>query len=438
MFPDSPYAVPVGSFPIPQEPPTTDPTQGPFVCWQVNRDWLPFVVGAMQQLLLQTTWLTDIVSLDVTQARVWSLIFSLQNSLPCERLSSSWSSGGADTDLMIRQDPENPCLLQSSVDGVNWCTFVDISKCTGNTSQPGSGGQGRPTDGQSNQDCYTLQANQILLLPFVVYPGDVLQVLSANGAGNDGGTEAWYCVDGEQFFAGACVGFGHNDSGDPLPSVNHMRLIYQVGSAYVDAMGGAITVGGTGQQQVTLQVNDSALANNSGSYKVCVELTNNQSPTGPWSYTFDFTLSSGGWIKPLISRDTGGVWTAGQGWQGEAFGVPSALDKGHGVQIARDIPSSSITSISVLFDYTKGSLNDGEQSVAIGENAYAHLVTWAAPDPANGSGIIKAYTSPQTGITSLNVQVQDAYAVDGSTPTPGTETIRSITVTGTGTNPFTS
>lgn len=73
MFPNSPYAHPVGSFRVPVDPPTTEPDGSPLVTVRINSSWLPYIRGALQQLLLQSTWNADETALELVQERVYRL-----------------------------------------------------------------------------------------------------------------------------------------------------------------------------------------------------------------------------------------------------------------------------------------------------------------------------------------------------------------------------
>lgn len=59
MYPDTGYAGPRGSFLRPVPIPTHGPNDGGTQPCQVSCDWLPYVRGALYQLLLQSTWATD-------------------------------------------------------------------------------------------------------------------------------------------------------------------------------------------------------------------------------------------------------------------------------------------------------------------------------------------------------------------------------------------
>lgn len=68
MFPDSPFAVPTSSFNSPVPVPTGHPNEGVLVSVCFNEKWLPYVIGSLKQLWLQTTWsVADQAGLDAVQ-----------------------------------------------------------------------------------------------------------------------------------------------------------------------------------------------------------------------------------------------------------------------------------------------------------------------------------------------------------------------------------
>jgi len=79
VFPNSAYAHPAGSFTVPMTPPGVDPLDDPQTSVSFNCAWLPFVRGALTQLLLQSTWDTDLAGLGVVQSQVWRLINQFQD-----------------------------------------------------------------------------------------------------------------------------------------------------------------------------------------------------------------------------------------------------------------------------------------------------------------------------------------------------------------------
>jgi len=75
VFPDNPYSPPRGSFTTPVPPPLVDANAEPGISLFINCDWLPYVRGALQQLLLQSTWKVDTpAQLLLAQQRAATLI----------------------------------------------------------------------------------------------------------------------------------------------------------------------------------------------------------------------------------------------------------------------------------------------------------------------------------------------------------------------------
>lgn len=117
MFPYGPYPHPVGSFVKPQTPPTSNPDSMPCVCITFNQDWLPYVLGALTQLQLQSTW-------DVSTEEEFTDIYQRASSLITLIATQGYDLMPCGcTDLppnaMIRIAPDG--TLQISTDGgVTW------------------------------------------------------------------------------------------------------------------------------------------------------------------------------------------------------------------------------------------------------------------------------------------------------------------------------
>lgn len=430
MFPDSPFAVPVSSFQRPVPPPGVDPDKQPLVYVGFNQEWLAYIAGSLKQLLLQSTWKVSTSSeLDLAQNRAFELLYLFSNFIDT---APKIGSAGADSeDFMIRQDPANPCLLQTSIDGVNWCTFADISKCMNFGTQPGNGTAQPPPGGGTAENCYQLQANNRLLLPTVINSGDDIVVTSQSGAGNDGGHTTWYCPDGSVFLAGLCVpGTGGLSGGDPLPTANHMSLIIEIAGVFYSLESGTFTVpGGVINQQAVVQVNDSVLSDNSGSYSVCIKITNNQVPN--WVHTFDFTLTTGGWTPELASGGApAALWTPGTGWvdQDVTFGViPDRI-----VDIHNTTTISFLSSIEVIGNFTAGHGPGPFDQFAVKVNGTPFGAV-AYPSLPNGAQDIVV----PVGVASVT-DLEAFFQMCTTTPPPldGSGTISKIILTGTGVDPF--
>ena len=180
--------------------------------------------------------------------------------------------------------------------------------------QPGAG-SGVPVPGACQTYHAQIAANSQWVSPATVSTGDTIELIGVQGATNDpdASVAIWRCPDGEQFFAGACVGFATTVSTDPLPASNHLRLIVKIGSTYYDILGSVFTVpGGHTNDQVILQVNDSNLTNNSGTLTCDVEVCYNANPT--WTHSFDFAINPG----PFTPWLTNAVWISGVGWSNVA------------------------------------------------------------------------------------------------------------------------
>ena len=84
MWNPSPWREQSGSFQNPVTPPTSQPCDGPLVCFSVNAEWLPLIVGSLLQLVQPTTWdvSTETDLLDIL-ARAQDLIDCVGTAMPC-------------------------------------------------------------------------------------------------------------------------------------------------------------------------------------------------------------------------------------------------------------------------------------------------------------------------------------------------------------------
>lgn len=218
-----------------------------------------------------------------------------------------------DCDMHLRQDPVNPCLLElECVDG-SWVVWADLSKCMPNPA-PGNNPPKVPPGG-SGGVCFEAAADQLTPLPFLVTTGDTLDFTTIEGAGTDGATATWYCVDGSIYFLGVCAGGGSTQTGDPLNTTKHMALLLKIGTTFYPLMPGVFTVpSGVSAVQPYIQVNSSAVASARGKYNICVTYTNNAAqPPGVDHY--DFSLVDGGFVDARWQYNRPeSVWQPGLGW----------------------------------------------------------------------------------------------------------------------------
>jgi len=432
MWPNSDFPRPVGSFQHPVPVVGVDPDAAPLVFVSFNERWLPYIVGALKQLVLQSTWATDDpYTWGIEQFRAMNLLSYFARAQPINPAGSHFSG-----DI----DVSNPCEFLRIHDGklqglccfdptTGTTTWEDIPGQEGGflpsgATQPGA--TERPAAGASK--CYEvlLQANSQWILPFSVNDGDIITITDVNGAWTDGAIN-WYCPDGTPFVLGACVGAAGHAGGDPDPTDFHMQAIAVVGSAFYPATSGPFTLpGGTGPQSLILQANDGTLDDNRGSVslKICVQ-SGATPPTSKWCYTMPLPLSDFGWQGILSPKDA--TYVPGDGWDS----VVSSPD-GTYVQIGYDFGTTvHITDFSVDFTCDNpfvaafSGFGVGDNFTG-SDNLIAFSVPAAGPQTVSQSGL-------SWSIDKLGLFLQLAPSAG---PTFTTAKTTSVTLQGTGTNPF--
>jgi len=264
--------------------------------------------GQMWALARAYSWGNDEAHTALEVAKVWQDVFDgIRVCEPCNQIGTGADEG---VEQLIRQNPDNPCELQTSIDGTHWCTFADLSLCTPGSGQPGSGSPQPPPNGGSA--CYNavLQGSGKWLLPTQVNTGDIITITDVSGAATDGTTQ-WFCPNGQNFFLGSCGGGTFTNSGDPLNTAPHMKLIAKINGVYYEMYNATFTVpSGVSLNNVEFQLNDGTLSDNYGQivFKACVQ--NNQA--GTFTHTFDFTLNDGGFVQWGTGNPA--TWTPGTGW----------------------------------------------------------------------------------------------------------------------------
>jgi len=134
-----------------------------------------FYISAFEGLLIELTysknWQRDSAHTAAEVTRVWQEVLA---SSPCtaDNGNGCASCAGIGDDMgLIRQ---NGCLLETSMDGVTWCTLADFSACVA-----GQGAQSKagtlPGPGEQYTTCQTLQGNQQRLIPVPLSTGDTIQ-----------------------------------------------------------------------------------------------------------------------------------------------------------------------------------------------------------------------------------------------------------------------
>jgi hypothetical protein len=137
-----------------------------------------------------------------------------------------------------------------------------------------------------------------------------------------------------------------------------------------------------------------------------------------WCHTFDFTASDGGWI--VRQNYKYGTWVSGQGWTMQYVSGSS-----YAVGIERTFTATYIASIEVVWHFVNPD----------GANYYGITTTpthaQSAVNPSSSSTVTETFNVASASITKILIADSDNSAHG----TPGTH-IASVTIRGTGTDPF--
>lgn len=446
MYPPSPYAYPIGSFQAPVVPPAVPVNQAPFLYIPVNCEWFPYIAGALQQLLLQTTWDCDPETLVKVQGWVFDLIAQINcgSALTAADICGEIGSEGGDCmGCCLRfQDGK----LQQLECGV----WVDVA---GQEGQPGPGGPGQPgagspqplPNGGTAEYCFSQGKGESLLLPTTVSSGDILQFFKLDGAWNDSAEVIWNCPDGWIYALGACGQTFPHGSPDPLPTALHMQLIVEINNIFYDALN--LDVFGTPQTfvvpagvsnlNVFIMPNIDDNSRIQGNVTYCVKVTNNQADTTPWTQVFDFTATNGGFAPKIDSGLTPhgtGQWMTGVGWtptgatDGTAIVDQVVIERSLGV-------TATINTMEMTYNLSKGTILSGvHDEIGCDLSGTGGASTFIAADTAaDGTGLTLAITPGVYPVNHFYMTLLDAFYVTGAA---GTCRITKLVITGTGVNPF--
>lgn len=319
-----------------------------------DREWIGAFFDALYQLTYWFAWQRDEAHTGKDIAATWLRVLSTLKACKPTQPGDGCADGG---ELLYRQNPDNPCELQSSGDGIHWCTIFDVSLCIPATGQPGGGSEQPPAGG--GEVCYHINspANLQALVPTVVNAGDVVTFSGFGGAANDGVPGRWDCPTGEYFFLGACqAGTEFTDPGDLLPTAPHDSIIAQIDGTWYSCLADITVPGGVSNAQIVLQLNDGTIGDNSGEYAVNVCVTNNQDvvtcETGNFALnTYGFALDSGVGGVPL------GLWTPGTGFASADAEVNSSNYQ-RTARVILDLPGIVLTRVDMHFALTPGTYDN--------------------------------------------------------------------------------
>jgi hypothetical protein len=388
------------------------------------------MLGALQQPCNWSEWQRDSGKRGRQAAKVWRDVY---NSIMFNECAPTPNQGSGDCNCeecdcdMWRQDG---CKLILTCNGVDVFTY-DPTECIKKiASQPGQ--TTPPAAGDCQEWPVQLTGNGNWLLPVGVSEGDTIEISAYDGAWSDAPASNWYCPTGQPFVLGQCVGLGGPSSGDPLPSVDHMRIVAKVGSTYIDAIGPYTVPLGVTDAQVTYQANDSDISNNLGQVTFTVKYCKKAS-TPTWSHDFNFaTGGAQGW-QDVVSGGTTSPHQVlgGAGWVSQEVYAPAFNTYYNICFMKRPLAGSAhIQTVTVYYDDQVTTPDSDGNALGFGGTT-DNNTTWSK------DGL------PSHGWTA-NLDVDSsrfAYFIivggkSGSPGIPGHVTVSRIVYTGTGTDPF--
>lgn len=409
------YYGPYEPFPQPVPLPSSLPTDFPHRSLCINRDWVPYIIGALKVLLQPETWDAPAATLEPVRGMLYNLLADWQE--PCV------------SDIQFR-NPDS-CTLQVSFDrGATWLTILTAQQCINDniangTLQGGKLGTMPPAFLGTCIDYFpTVPGNGSWSLPVVVNAGDTIQV-TQHPTG-----QVWtdsiagmvlYCPDGTFFLP--LVGCGAGDpahAGDPDMTAFHMELLGQVGTTIFHPLAGLFVVPiGVVNQTVVFYPNDGVLWDNVGNIQFKVE----HCSVG-WTHTFDFTLADGGWTNYVAGH---GHWVSGQGWVDDYFPIP----QGAYIEIKRLLSHSvNIVRWTAYFDITN-LYNPTGSGIWATSDLGAHDIIPCCPVPG-GMGVVQ-----DSGFINTLAATEVEFRAQINQPTlPWQMTLRKIVISGSGTDPF--
>lgn len=152
-----------------------------------------------------------------------------------------------------------------------------------------------------------------------------------------------------------------------------------------------------------------------------------QQTSDVWSHTIDLADTLDGFV---VSPSGAGAWVPGSGvTTGDYANFRLA-------QIERTIPATTITSVTMTFDITKGTYEGVTPAITI----FLDVVLVASAYPADipdGTDRTFSWSGVRTGVTSITPGIVTSYDAAPPYSYSGSGLLKRLVITGTGTNPFT-
>lgn len=159
---------------------------------------------------------------------------------------------------------------------------------------------------------------------------------------------------------------------------------------------------------------------------------------GTWCYKFDFAIDDGEWIPLTAATGVWGVYDSGDGWRhGDAQQFTGSPYNGsRDCAISRTFTSAFITEVEIYLNYTRGSFTSGGAAAYVLQlnDVTKELVTFG--NIVSGNGQTRLYTQPAALANKVYIEYRSSLDTTLPITYSGDVLIMSVTLRGTGTNPF--
>lgn len=423
MFNPSPWGEPVSSFREPVPVPTTDPTSGAQVLIQTSYEWMPYILGALKQLVQMWTWDSSTPSVvELAQYRAMNLLSQI---------------GGGGIGPQVRWDTGTSAIQISIDGGATWKAAPALDPRNQTTIPPQTG---------AGSQCNSAVSAVAFIKTFF---DDTIAALTAGALFSD--------------IAGILIGlllelgpFGilidiaiilavdfvsEGASGltatltttvyDKLKCIINCRLNSN-NQLTVDAFAGVqsdITtiIGGTPATMLNLVLSIMGVGGlNNAMAKAYATGTCGGCASCHWCETFDFSLSAQGW-SPLAGNQA--HYLTGSGWG--TVDIVTGSSWGRVINILLTFPQAgTVTDVDMYFSYSPGSYLAGTTRLSLSDQGGAFQQQTTNPATGNDHYI-------WSGSRSMTRMGAVVVASNASSPVySGSALIMRITLRGTGTNPF--
>jgi len=396
-----------------------DPDDDSDLCFvSFNSAWMPYILGALSALTRVEAW-EDSVFTDRNEA-------AQQAHLLLERFMYC----GTGDALQIRACD---CGIEWSTDGSTW-TCINLTSCiadivttgildslaNGIIAAPGvtPTGETTPEPGECKTYHVQMSAADAWLLPIPLSTGDTVEITNLKGAWTDGdlvptGYYGWACPDGDTYYLGVCVAPWQVLESDPFQDAYHLELVLQFGDSHALPVRGLVTIPGDIDNLDAIFVPNYS-RDPLGFGTIDFDVTICKSSVITWCKTWDFSASNGGFgdVNGQTSYASfGGVMQWGSA---QLFDISQTFE---------DMPATSFE--SVQFTYTTYGPRSMQFQLYDTVTATNLLNAFF-----NSDGDEHVFSAP-IGWTSghdliVRILCNDSRGV----------TIESLTLRGTGTNPF--